>query len=695
MVLNSNLGLGESVVSGVSEPDTFYITRSADNELLLSDKKLGRKEVQYLIDDSGEVTRQMATHNSGFSISDDMALLLARVGLELEQGFGHPCDIEWAVCQSRIYLLQSRPITTLHTETQYELLHEFDSPLVMDHEMLSTMNIGEVIPEAVCPLTYSTVISCLEHAMQKFVRNLGHRCSADAMITVKIFYSRLFINVHSLEVHKGRSLLADRRMMELALAGHMIDSMTDDEVTSYHHTVPFLDRLFNSFRFVYSIWTGLGRCLAHKQKVTKMSLPETTDCMELMAHIEEGLSVLQEVFTDDLPAASLSAVYSQIIMSILTKRSQVWENKHFADLASLLGCHLTEIESIGVPEGLEMLSNLIRDFPDLAAKFCSVTPEEGHELLMNDNRVRDAYISFMDRFGHRGIGELDVRHRSWSQEPAILIETLQLMVPHSFTDHTIKRSVGINDVVDKLESKLSNLEKSAIRFLLPKTKAAVNNREVCKSLLVKAVFNVKVAFWRLSKLMHSQGYLPSPDLLFFLTPPEIYEVLNGQPGTHLGRAKRRSRIFEMQKAMKFSRFSDGIPVPLETACDTSDVAVKIRGLPVSVGEVTGVARVVKCLAEANNIQKDEIMIVPYTDIGWTPFFPLISGVITEQGGLVSHGAVVAREYGIPCVASCTNATVLFNSGDLIHMNGSTGIISRLKSSAEMSANQQDITTSVE
>jgi pyruvate,water dikinase len=132
---------------------------------------------------------------------------------------------------------------------------------------------------------------------------------------------------------------------------------------------------------------------------------------------------------------------------------------------------------------------------------------------------------------------------------------------------------------------------------------------------------------------------------------------------------------------KYPRIFRGHPKPIEEVeFDGSTVhnsSLKLTGLPVSQGEVRGKARVVTSLDEASEIQHGEILIVPYTDIGWSPYFPMISGLVTEIGGIISHGAVIAREYGVPCVVKIPRATVLFKSGDLILLNGTVGTVEKL------------------
>jgi len=142
----------------------------------------------------------------------------------------------------------------------------------------------------------------------------------------------------------------------------------------------------------------------------------------------------------------------------------------------------------------------------------------------------------------------------------------------------------------------------------------------------------------------------------------------------------RRRLHTYLDGLKFPEISVGIPKPLEQ--DQQDEegksAIEIKGTPVCLGVAKGTARVVINLAEAQNIQANDILVTYSTDIGWSPYFPLLSGVVTEIGGIVSHGAVVAREYGLPCIVGAHNATILFKSGDRVHLDGGKGILKRFE-----------------
>lgn len=177
--------------------------------------------------------------------------------------------------------------------------------------------------------------------------------------------------------------------------------------------------------------------------------------------------------------------------------------------------------------------------------------------------------------------------------------------------------------------------------------------------------------------MQQNGLLSDSELIFYLTHQEIGRVLNRRCVDLLSKAQRRKRSFPEWKKFRFAEFQCGVHTPLQQSVNVVG-DVQVRGTPVCVGNIAGRACVVRDFSEIKKIKAGDILITHCTDIAWSPYFPILSGVITELGGLISHGAVVAREYGLPCIVGATNATSIISDGDTINMNAVSGIITKIK-----------------
>ncbi|XP_042213671.1 putative phosphoenolpyruvate synthase [Homarus americanus] len=229
--------------------------------------------------------------------------------------------------------------------------------------------------------------------------------------------------------------------------------------------------------------------------------------------------------------------------------------------------------------------------------------------------------------------------------------------------------------------------------MLPICRKAVVQREATKSLFIKVIDVLRRAYRKLGQLLVSEGRLPSPDLVFYLTHPELGVLVQGPSPSLLAKAMKRQRLHPTLNQIKFPEVNIGIPKPL-TPKKQNDVEVMglgevIMGTPVCQGVVTAPARVVTCLQEASNIQNGDILVTMSTDVGWTPYFPLLVGIVTEIGGLISHGAVVAREYGLPCVVGAAEATTILQSGENIILNATQGTITRLATPQPPTTNQDN------
>lgn len=222
-----------------------------------------------------------------------------------------------------------------------------------------------------------------------------------------------------------------------------------------------------------------------------------------------------------------------------------------------------------------------------------------------------------------------------------------------------------------------------INFFLPKCQACVESRERTKSLLIAYIHELRKAYRYLAKKMQQDGLLPDTELIFYLTHAEIGCLLKERNRVDLiSKAMRRRRVYPEMKKLKFEEFQWGVMKPMDdtTKLSTSNAdSAKVIGTPVCEGTITGRACVVKSFSEVSKIKPGDILITHSTDIAWSPYFPILSGVVTELGGLISHGAVVAREYGLPCIVGATNATALIPDGAEIFMNASAGVISKIDS----------------
>ncbi len=212
---------------------------------------------------------------------------------------------------------------------------------------------------------------------------------------------------------------------------------------------------------------------------------------------------------------------------------------------------------------------------------------------------------------------------------------------------------------------------SALVWIANNARKAVVDREYSKSKIIKLFDKFKDQFIILAKLMVEANLLVDEDSIYFLTHQEIGQLIDGDISLKK-KALQRRKVFHKQELIKFDDVILGKPVPKDTS--SFEAVKELKGLSVCGGKVLGRAHIVNSIEDANRIQKGEIMVAPFTDIGWSPYYSIISALITEVGSVLSHGAVVAREYALPTIVKASGACECIHDGDYLYVDADKGVI---------------------
>ena len=294
-------------------------------------------------------------------------------------------------------------------------------------------------------------------------------------------------------------------------------------------------------------------------------------------------------------------------------------------------------------------------------------------------RLQRGLSEFLDRYGHRGVAEIDLGLPRWSDEPDHLLGMLTNYLADA-DGHGA--DVQFRAAVALAESKVREVAARAarrgwwrgmaVRFLLGRGRALAGTRELPKFLLVEMLARARAILAPLGPELVAAGRLDQADDVWLLTLPELRAALAGQDQRSLARERRASYAEELRRRHQ-PRFllSDGTQPLVDTAAE--DRAGVLRGTPASAGRVTATARVILEPVGAA-LKPGEILVAPSTDPGWTPLFLTAGGLVMEMGGAMSHGAIVAREYGIPAVVGVPSATERIETGQVLTVDGSAGTV---------------------
>lgn len=629
VVVDAVSGLGEALVSGHATPDHWLLAR--DGSVFESD-----------------------VHGDDPVLSDGELTLLLDGALRAEERYGAPLDMEWAVDQAgELRWLQARPITQLPADPN-ELDTDPDP-----NDVYTWCNIGEMMPGAVTPLSYSVTGRGIDIGMQRTYRRMGASIPpGEGVRYVGMFYGHLFINLTTLSELAASVAGSTKAQMCIALCGRDVEEVADPEPAHV------LRRAINGARYFALLLAAAKHRRGLDSLRAALELPALGSAQELYSGIDENLPKLWKAYELHLLSSASSGALSPILLGILAKGEEP-SQEHHAEVAEMLA-GAKDVESADIAEGIERVIDRLLENPTASEAFVSADPEAALGWLRSNDAASagEEFGRYLDRHGHRAVRELELRQRGWAVDPAPLIASLQSGLRARLQHATPNRPEARREAPAATHPFL--------RRLLPLAHAAIRSREYTKSGLVAVTTAFKHAYRALGSSLADEGLLPDQDAVFFLTHQELGELVGGRRELADLTVSRR-RVVDYQMPLHFPQIFRNRPEPLHLEPIHGEDGALI-GKPVSRGTVTGRARVVETLEEAAALQAGEILIAPITDVGWTPYFSLIAGLATDVGSAVSHGAVVAREYGLPAVVNLGVATSRFQTGDLVTLDGDRGTL---------------------
>ncbi|HEU4719915.1 MAG TPA: PEP-utilizing enzyme, partial [Gemmatimonadaceae bacterium] len=296
--------------------------------------------------------------------------------------------------------------------------------------------------------------------------------------------------------------------------------------------------------------------------------------------------------------------------------------------------------------------------------------------------VRDAIQTWLDRYGMRGVGEIDITKPRWSERPSMLLPILLGHV-RNFAEGAASRrfELGRQEALQKAQEVLERVralpdgERKAeeTRRMIDRVRTFIGYREYPKYGMVARYFVYKQALVEEAERLVQSNVLREREDIFYLTLQELHDVVRtGQADERL--IRQREEAFASYRTLTPPRVLTSDGEMIRGAYRRGDLpAGTLVGLAVSAGVVEGRARVALDIAEAE-LEAGDILVTAYTDPSWTPLFVTIGGLVTEVGGLMTHGAVIAREYGVPAVVGVEDATRLIRDGQRIRVNGTDGYV---------------------
>ncbi|OYN77095.1 PEP/pyruvate-binding domain-containing protein [Mycolicibacterium sphagni] len=639
MVIDAIAGLGEALVDGSAVSDHLVLT---------SDGAQAVREV-------GDVP----------VLSDEEVAQIRAGALRAARHWGKPMDLEWAIDNGgQLRWLQARPITTLPGD-----LNEKDTPLAGPSHVYTRCNIGEMMPGAFCPLTASVSGHAIDYAMQMTQVVARAQDSYDKQwLQVGYFYGHMFLNMTEGTALSSGILGNSLEQFSMSICGRVVDELEAKPPK------PFVSRLINTVRLTsYSLFAGPAiRRLG--DQIAAFPLPTSRDAKSVLQQLESGVELYCHVTLVHVRSSSRAAVGANVLESYLVRgaaKDGRDETEAQAQAARLMA-GAAEVESAMMVDELHTVVREIAADAAAAEHFLAATPADAVAGVRNaDSRAGAALRQFLIRHGHRGYRELCMRDPAWAEDAEGLGSMMQVMVQSAReTPHAVPK----RDVVEAPRSR-------TVRLLARLAQGGARGREETKSKMALMAHRLKLGYRHLGEVLADSGRIPDADVVFFFDRAELATVVDSSDiaatADLVQRALQRRDALPFQQSLEFDDVSVGRPTPILNRPVSGLDDDQIVGRPASRGTAEGIVRVAKSIHDAREVRRGEILVAPVTDVGWTPYFTVIAALVTDIGSSVSHGAVVAREYGLPCVVNTLVGTQVLKTGDRVRVDGDKGLITRL------------------
>ena len=660
--IDAGFGLGEALVSGLVNADVYQVRDGDITGRTIATKKLAVEPTP----EGGTHVREIAPERRDEPVlSDAEVLALARLGRELEAHFGSPQDIEWCLDEDGVHIVQSRPITTL-----------FPIPAAADQSNHVYVPVGhqQMMTDAMKPLG----ISVWQLTSRAPMRDAGGRLFVDV---TKMLESPTTRTVLLAGLGNSDPLIGDA--LRTVIDRGFIHEVPQADSAAPHRPVP------GTAPATIETDPGIVTALIAESEASLAALKRdirTQSGPALVEFIRADIRELQRVLFTPTGLQVITA--GMDASSWLNERLWEWlGEKNAADALtqSVPGNVTSEM-------GLALLdvADIIRPHPQVV-DFLSRVEQAGptadgflDELVRypGGDDARAAFEGFLDTYGMRCAGEIDITRPRWSEKPAMLVPTILGNIKNfgpgagkQRFEHGLRAAEQAKAQLLQRLRALPDGERKAeeTERMIDRVRTFAGYREYPKYGMVSRYFIYKRALLHEAERLVRAEVLCEPEDIFHLRFDELDEVVRTQHAS-AELIDERKRAFRSYRSLTAPRVLTSDGQALNGTYRREDLpAGALPGMAVSAGIIEGRARVVSDIAQAD-LDPGDILVTPYTDPSWTPLFLAIKGLVTEVGGLMTHGAVIAREYGLPAVVGVDHATELIRDGQDIRVNGTEGYI---------------------
>jgi len=662
--IDASFGLGEALVAGRVNADNYTVCNGRITGKMISTKQLA----VYALKGGGTKEQEIAPEQQRRqALTDEQILRLAHLGRKIEAHFGQPQDIEWSLADDAFYIVQSRPITTL-----------YPIPEANDQENRVYVSVGhqQMMTDPIKPLGISV---WLLTGTRPMFRTGG---------------GRLFVDITAgLASPAGRQNLLD-------VLGHS-DPLIKDALVTIIERGDFIQTDPNDK-------SEPGPVKSHKGMSSADILAEAGNDPGIVAGLIKSSELSIAALKRNIQTRSGLEVFDCILEDLAQRRQHAGDMKNLGVIMAAIHAsawvnekmndwlgekNVADTLSLSVPNnitsemGMALLdvADVIRPYPEIIGYLQQVKDDNFLEELVQfegGQQVRDAIAAYLDKYGMRCAGEIDITRTRWSEKPGILVPMILSNIKNLAPGESKRKfEQGRQEALKKEQDLLARLKqlpdgeqkagetKQMIRLI----RDLIGYREYPKYDIVSRYFIYKLALLREAERLVQAGILHEKEDIYYLAFEELREVVRTNKLDYqvINKRKDAYRLYEKLTPPRVIT-SDGEIITGRYKRENIPAGA-IAGLAVSSGVVEGRARVILNMEDAA-LEDGDILVTAFTDPSWTPLFLSTKGLVTEVGGLMTHGAVIAREYGLPAVVGVEQATRLIKDGQRIRVHGTEGYI---------------------
>lgn len=667
IIIESSWGLGESIASGLVTPDRFVCDPLTGE---IKESTINSKVQAIFLSSEGErVTDVPEAERDRASLTPEKVELVAKLGMSLHRHMNAPQDIEWAVEGDRVYILQSRPITTIG-----------------DDRTLWTRGYGD---EYWADVTSPLFFSILGPWLTKYVNWEGSAIMGYHELT----------NKPLLRMHKGH-VYFNAEVLEGMLVYNPKFSRTKELLNYFpvkdHARIANADtktmkRVLAELRIAVLDRDGmiLRTDKAYKRWAARfMEWAEGFDARDLTSIPDERLEDLVWEMEDQLVKHYRLIRYGMVAhsigMNMIMKRwLQDWLGDEKGVLYSKVISGLKGNKTIETNIALNHLADVARVDEYVRGKVLGLGSAEVLGALRSDTRLSsyaDAFDSFIRDYGHRSHTR-EIYFPRWGDDPRLVADIVRSLVssPPVDLEALERRKVAEREETERgvltrvRELRMGAFKALVFRLIMGFAQTYLMFRENQRYYLDHILYRERRIYMEFARRFLAKGLIAQEEDVFFLSKEEIFDLAKGKGDDVLSKIPERRREFVDWKGELPPKFLKG-RVEFDDTVKVAEDTAQLTGTSASPGVVSGPVRVVGSIDQLPEVREGEILVTSNTDPGWTAIFSKIAGLVTETGGILSHGAVVSREYGIPAVTAVKGATKIFITGQRITLDGNEGLI---------------------